>query len=207
MIIYTYKKERNEDMSIVIENILTRRSIRKYTNQQISDENLNIILEAAKHAPSGGNSQTWHFTVIQNKEKLLILNNYIKDAFEKLEVDEKTYKSIKSGKIASKSDSYNFYYNAPTLILVSNNEDYGNAMADSACALENMFLTSHDLNLGSCWINQISWFDNDKNVRSLLTDMGISEKHKVCGSICIGHMDGDAPIAKNRKEGTVTIIK
>lgn len=194
-------------MSNVLENILTRRSIRKYTNQQISDENLNTILTAAKHAPSGGNSQTWHFTVIQNKEKLLKLNKNIKVAFEKLEVDENTYKSIRSGKIASKNDSYSFYYNAPTLILVSNNVDYGNAMADSACALENMFLTSNDLKLGSCWINQVSWFDNDKNVRSLLTEMGIPKNHKVCGCICIGYMDGKAPIAKIIKENTVTIIK
>ena len=37
--------------------------------------------------------------------------------------------------------------------------------------------------------------------------MGISENHKVCGSVCTGYMDGDAPIAKNRKEGTSTIIK
>ena len=194
-------------MSKVLENILTRRSIRKYTDQQISDESLNTILTAAKHAPSGGNSQTWHFTVIQNKEKLLKLNKNIKVSFEKLDVDEKTYKSIRNGKIASKNDSYSFYYNAPTLILVSNNSDYGNAMADSACALENMFLASNDLKLGSCWINQVSWFDNDENVRSLLTDMGIPENHRVCGCICIGYIDGKAPIAKNIKENTVTIIK
>lgn len=138
---------------------------------------------------------------------VLKLNENIKAAFEKLDVDEKTYKSIRSGKIASKNDSYSFYYNAPTLILVSNNDDYGNAMADSACALENMFLASNDLKLGSCWINQVSWFDNDKNVRRLLTDMGVPENHKVCGSVCIGYMDEKASIAKNIKENTVTIIK
>ena len=37
--------------------------------------------------------------------------------------------------------------------------------------------------------------------------MGISENHKVCGPVCIGYMDGDTSIVKNRKEGTSTIIK
>ena len=194
-------------MSNVMKNILTRRSIRKYTDQQISDEDLNTILEAAKYAPSGGSSQTWHFTVLQNKEKLLELNEYIRASFKNLVVDEKTYKSIQSGKIGSKSDSYSFYHNAPTLILVSNKVDYGNAMADSSCAIENIFLASNDLDLGSCWINQVSWFDSDNNVRNLLTKLGIPLDHKICGSVCLGYRDGEAPIAKDRKENTVTIIK
>lgn len=194
-------------MSNVIENILARRSIRKYTDLQISDGDLKIILETAKYAPTGGNSQTWHFTVLQNKEKLLKLNEYIKAAFEKVAVDENTYHSIRTGKEASKNDAYSFYYHAPTLIIVSNEADYGNAMADSACAIENMLLASNYLHLSSCWINQVSWFDNDENVRKFLTELGISEKHKVCGSICLGYRDGNVPVAKARKENTVTIIQ
>ena len=73
-------------MPDIIESILTRRSIRKYTTRQIGDKDLNIILEAGKYAPSSGNSQSWHFTVLQNKEKLLQLNEHIKSAFENLEV-------------------------------------------------------------------------------------------------------------------------
>lgn len=144
-------------MENVIENIKSRRSIRRYKEEQIKDEELFTILDSAKHAPSGGNSQTWQFTVVQNKEILLELNGYIKEAFEKLEVDENTYKSKKAGKVASKKDDYNFYYNAPTLIIVSNESNYSNAMADSACAIENMLLTANYLELGACWINQLTW--------------------------------------------------
>jgi nitroreductase len=194
-------------MENVIENIKSRRSIRKYTKEQIKDEELYTILESAKHAPSGGNSQTWHFTVVQNKKILLELNGYIKTAFEKLEVDENTYKSIRSGKIASKNANYNFYYNAPTLIIVSNDSSYSNAMADSACAIENMLLTANYLELGACWINQITWFNNDENVRALLTSLGISENYKVCGSICVGYTDGIKPKEKILKENTITIIR
>ncbi|WP_160690610.1 nitroreductase family protein [Clostridium sp. C2-6-12] len=194
-------------MENVIENIKSRRSIRKYKKEQIKDEELYAILDAAKHAPSGGNSQTWQFTVIQNKEILLELNGLIKEAFEKLEVDENTYKSKKAGKIASKRDDYNFYYNAPTIIIVSNESNYSNAMADSACAIENMLLTSNYLELGACYINQLTWFDSDEKVRDLLTRLGISKNHKVCGSICVGYIDGIKPEKKMLKENTVRIIR
>src|SRR5476649_24484 len=150
-------------MENVIENIKSRISIRKYTKEQISDEVLYTVLESGRYAPSGGNSQTWHFTVIQNKEILLKLNGYIKVAFEKLEVDENTYRSIRAGKTASKNDEYSFYYNAPTVIIVSNDSSYSNAMADSACALENMILTANYLELGACWVNQVTWFDGDED--------------------------------------------
>ncbi|WP_238885013.1 nitroreductase [Clostridium sp. YIM B02551] len=194
-------------MNEVIENILSRRSIRKYLEDQISDEDLSIILEAAKHAPSGGNSQTWHFTVLQNKEKLMELNKYVRAAFEKLEVNENTYRSIRSGKVAAKNEAYSFYYNAPTLIIVTNERNYGNAMADSACAIENMLLASNALNLGSCYVNQLTWFGDDKDLRKLLIELGVPETHKVWGAIIVGYRDGDMPKAAKRKENTVTIIK
>lgn len=194
-------------MENVIENIKSRRSVRKYIKKQISDVDLHTVLESAKYAPSGSNSQSWHFTVIQNQDILLKLNKFIKVAFEKLEVNENTYRSIRSGKVASKNDEYNFYYNAPSVIIVSNDSNYSNAMADSACALENMLLTANYLQLGGCWINQVTWFDRDEDVRNLLTDLGIPINYKVCGSICLGYIDGVKPTNKMIKENTVTIIK
>lgn len=50
----------------VLENIKSRRSVRTYTEQQVSAGDLNLILEAAAYAPSGMNFQTWHFTAIQD---------------------------------------------------------------------------------------------------------------------------------------------
>lgn len=58
----------------VLENIKSRRSVRAYTEQQVSAEDLNLILEAATHAPSGMNFQTWHFTAIQDAAVLTELN-------------------------------------------------------------------------------------------------------------------------------------
>ena len=54
----------------VLENIKARRSVRAYTSQQVSEEDLQAILEAAIYAPSGMHLETWHFTAIQNVDKL-----------------------------------------------------------------------------------------------------------------------------------------
>lgn len=194
-------------MNEVIKNMLTRRSIRTYKNEQISDEQLNTLLDAAKYAPSGGNSQTWRFTVVQNKEKLEQLNSLVRESFRHLVVDEKTYRSKKSDKIAAEKDNYKFYYNAPTLIIVSNDKDYSNCMADSALALENILLAAHSMGLGACFINQLTWFCDDRNLRKTLTDIGIPENHVVCGSAVIGYNSGNIPKAAPRREGTVNIIK
>lgn len=194
-------------MNEVIQNILSRRSIRTYKEGQISDEDLNIILEAGKYAPSGGNSQTWRFTVVQNKEKIEELNAEVRVAFGNLEVDEKTYPSKRSGKKAAENDNYKFHYNAPTLIIVANDREYTNCMADCAVAIENMLLGAHSLGLGTCYLNQLTWFCNDKNVRKTLTDINIPENYMVCGAIAVGYGGDTIPKAAPRKEGTVNIIK
>ena len=194
-------------MNDVIQNMLTRKSVRTYKEEQISEEQLNIVIETAKYAPSGSNSQTWRFTVVQNKEKLELLNSLVRKAFKKLEVDEKTYRSKKSGKKASESDDYKFYYNAPTLIIVSNDRDYSNCMADSSVALENILLSAHSMGLGACFINQLTWFCDDKDVRKALTDIGIPENYIVCGSASVGYNSGNILKATPRKEGNVDIIR
>ncbi len=66
-----------------MENIKSRRSVRTYTEQQVSAGDLNLILEAAAYAPSGMNFQTWHFTAIQDAAVLTELNEKIKGAFAK----------------------------------------------------------------------------------------------------------------------------
>lgn len=65
----------------VLENIKARRSVRAYTGQQVLEEDLQAILEAATYAPSGMHLETWHFTAIQNMDKLTELNERIKGAF------------------------------------------------------------------------------------------------------------------------------
>lgn len=70
-------------MNETLKTILTRRSIRKYKDEQIKEEELQAILEAGRFAPSGLGKQSAYFTVVQNKEMLQKINEVCKNAYIK----------------------------------------------------------------------------------------------------------------------------
>lgn len=79
-----------------------------------------------------------------------------------------------------------FHYGAPVLIVTANKQGYGNALADSACALENMMIAATALDLGSCWINQLHWLDENPQVRGYLYGLGLAEDETVTGGLILG---------------------
>ncbi|MDF2505290.1 nitroreductase family protein [Clostridium sp.] len=191
----------------VLEVISKRRSVRKYKPEQVSEEKLSLILESGRFAPSGGNNQTSHFIVIQNRETLQELKLLVEKEFAKMEIKENTYKSIKHSILASKKGGYDFTYNAPTLIVVANQRGYGNAIADCSVALENMMLEATFLDIGSCWINQLHWLDDNESINEYMMKLGLANNETICGGLALGYsqISDMAPLA--RTGNTVTYIK
>ena len=169
-----------------IEAILTRRSTRKFSDEIPERDLIEKIIEAGRFAPSGGNSQTTHFLVITDPEILKELARIVQTAFSKMEIREDTYASLKNSINRSKQGNYIFHYNTPVLIVTANKKGYGNAMADSACALENMMIAANALDLGSCWINQLHWLDEDDAVREYLFGLGLGDDETVTGALALG---------------------
>ena len=193
----------------VLDIIKTRRSIRKYLDKEVENEKLETVLLAGQYAPSGGNSQSTHFIVIKNKDKLSELVALVQNEFSKMEYVEGMYKSLKSSIMQSKKGNYCFHYNAPVLIVVANKKGYGNAMADSACALENMMLMARDLGLGSCWINQLRWLNENESIVSYMNQLGLKDDETICGALSLGYYDGDLDSVGllERKGNPITYIE
>ena len=189
----------------ILNCIHERRSTRRFTDKQISSEQLDTLLDAAIWAPSGGNNQSWLFTAIQKKDVLLHLNELVREGFQHWIPDD-DYPGKLGIKKRSQKEGYNFYHKAPTLIIASNLPNYENAMADCALALQNIFLVAQSLRLGSCYINQLHWLRDDPSVRAYLLELGIPKEHTICSSAAIGFIGAEstAPI---RKEGTIHIIR
>ena len=171
------------------ENIMTRRSTRKYLDQSVSQELLEKIIETGRYAPSGGNSQCNHFLVVQNKQIIDHLVKMVEKTFSKMEINENMYRSLQNSINLSKKGGYVFCYNAPVLIIVANKKDYGNNQADCALALENMMLEANELDLGSCYINQLKWLNEDQEILSYLQSLGMKEDERVYGSLIVGYPD------------------
>lgn len=171
------------------ENIMTRRSTRKYLDKKVSQELLDKIIETGRYAPSGGNNQSNHFLVIQNKQIIAHLVKMVEMAFSKMEITENMYRSLQNSINLSKKGGYVFWYNAPVLIIVANKKDYGNNQADCSLALENMMLEANELDLGSCYINQLKWINEDQKILSYLQSLGMNEDERVYGSLIVGYPD------------------
>ncbi len=173
--------------------ILTRRSTRNYRPDAVEKVKLDQILEAARQAPSGGNNQTNHFLVIQDREVLQKLIFLTETAFAKMEADENTYPSLRHAIEKSKKGGYVFCYNAPVLIAVANRRDYGNNMADCACAIENMMIAANALDLGSCYINQLRWLNEEATLVDYLFSLGMKENERVYGAVIVGYPASGLP--------------
>lgn len=113
-----------------MENIFTRRSIRKYENRQVEKEKIEKLMRAAMQAPSAGNQQPWEFLVIENKESLVKLSKV----------------SPYAGMLAE----------APLAIIVLSNAEKMRFpeywQQDLSAATQNILLEAVELGLGSVWL-------------------------------------------------------
>ena len=186
----------------VLQTIKARRSVRRFLPGQVEEAALIQILEAGRWAPSGGNSQTSRFFVMQNAQVLEDLRRLVQSAFSSMEAAPGLYQSIRASIAQAKRGGYDFCYGAPTLVVAANRRDYGNALADCACALENMMLAASALNVGSCWINQLHWLDTHPLVRPYLLELGLGEDETVCGGLALGYA-AEEPAPPARKGNNV----
>jgi nitroreductase len=113
----------------MLDMINSRRSVRQWKNEPVSDSDIQKILEAAMNAPSAGNEQPWHFIVVKDKDLLV--------------------------KASAINPYGGFVKNAPLAILVCGDTRLerfkGYWVQDCSLAVENMLLAAHALGLGAVW--------------------------------------------------------
>lgn len=192
-----------------LEAIKTRRSTRKYKEEMPPRELIEQVIEAGRYAPSGHNNQTTHLIVITDKKVHEEITAVVKDALSKMEVGPDTYVSLKYAVEAAKKDGYTFFYQAPVLIVAANKKGYGNALADTGCALENMMVAANALDLGSCWINNLHWLDENEQVREYLYQYGLGKDETITGGLALGYAFNDLPerTPLERKGNPVTWVE
>lgn len=164
----------------IIDAIEKRCSTRKFQEKQISKEELDIILEAARMAPSGKNERSNKIYVLQNKETIQRLNDVLIEAV-------KRGNAIGVPADAKFVDNYSFCYNAPTFLLMTHKKDSINEFADAGCLMENAMLQATELGIGTCWINLVRRGQKDPEVQKILKDFGMGEDEIVTGSLSVGY--------------------
>ena len=186
-------------MNAVIENMLSRRSVRSYTDRPVEPELLKTILDCGLYAPTGHNSQRTRIFVQQKPETIAALNVIVQ---RELLAHVLTENDVMASSIArAKTPNYHFMHHAGVLISVAGPRDYSNSMAECAAAVENMLLAAHSLGLGGCWINQPNWFHDVPDLRALFEPLGMRDDEVILASLCVGYTNLQTPPMPPRKDG------
>ncbi len=148
----------------VFDCIYSRRSIRKFLNKEISNEDVRKILEAGRHAPSSGNLQNWRFIVVKNEK--------IKNEIFKASLNQDVIKNANVLIIACSDNNAIMPYGIRGLKLYS--------IQNVAAAIENMLLAANALGIGSCWVGAFE----EKKIKNILK---IPENVSVHAIICLGY--------------------
>lgn len=169
-----------------IKAIEDRRSIRKYKDAGVSKEQILDILNAGRLAPSAKNRQSWYFVKVSTDMK-----NEIADLMIKY-VENKN----KEGRLYSVSFTANVIKEAPVLILILKSKDDEWDRYDTlsvGAAIENMCLRSTELNLGTLWIGDTDFVENE------ILDMTKHNDMELVSSLVIGYPNQE-PKMRPRKD-------
>lgn len=186
-------------MSEALKVIANRRSIRAYKQEQITDSELQQILDATLLAPSAINLQKWHFTVVQNSEVISRMVKTIKEII------------VNSGnevlKQRAASPDYHTFHNAPTVIIISGEEKSPYTPNDCSAAAENILLAAEALNIGSCWIGSVLPLFGSEKGPKFKQELGIPEDYKVVCAISLGYKAAENPTAPSRNKNVINYVK
>ncbi len=163
------------------ETILTRRSVRKYQPQQVSNAHLDAVLEAGLYAPTAKNNQKPLMVAVRDKET--------RDKLSKMNA-------------AVMGVDMDPFYGAPCVIVVLADPEFPTWIDDGSLVLGNLLNAAHALGLGSCWINRARECFDTPEGKELLKAWGIPETYRGVGNCILGYPD-ETPEAKPRLDGRI----
>lgn len=193
-------------MNDILKGILERRSIRKYKSEQITEEELNTILQAGIYAPSAGGRQGPVFVVTQDKELNEKLGRINKAAFHGRISTATSYISKDQPSIADDVTIVSGLYSAPTIITLFAPGNFLYSESDCSVASENIMLAAYSLGIGSCMVGRADETFSSDYGKELLEKYNINENYRAFYHILLGYADCDNPKAKPRKEGRIIRI-
>lgn len=161
-------------MNPIIDAILSRRSIRKFTQEPVGEKEIETILNCGIWAPSGLNNQPCRYIVVQERSNI---------------VD-----------IADCTHYSDVVLNAPVLIAVFLDKDamynYVKDVQAAGASIQNMLLSCHSMGLGAVWLGEI--LNQKEKVNSILE---APDSFELMAVLAIGHPKGDKRTSSRRALG------
>lgn len=167
-----------------MQNLLQRRSVRKYTERQVPEELLDQVLEAGIYAASGMNSQVSILVVVTDRET--------RDQLSRMN----------AAVMGTETDPF---YGAPCVVVVLADPERYTWVEDASLVMGNLMNAAHAVGLGSCWIHRArQMFDSDEG-KALLKKWGLPETLRGVGNCILGYPQ-ELPEPRERKAGRIVKI-
>lgn len=171
----------------VIENIMTRRSIRQYKDGPVDRETMQTIMECGINAPSGQNRQSWEIRVVDNPEVMAEIVDLMAEG----------------NPDADKGMIKGCFRNAPTMVFIANDPSYDFSVIDCGILSQNIMLSGWSLGVGSVCLGSPVRFL--RNAPEAIERLGFSKGYTPV--ICIGMgYPAESPEAKPRDFSKVRFL-
>lgn len=173
-----------EECINMIKEIKTRRSIRNYSNKLVEDEKIIQLIESARLAPSGSNTQPWNFIIVKSE--------LIKQKLAQVSHKQKWMLSAPVFIVCVADIRCRIKENIDVVLNENSpQEELKQIIRDTSISVEHILLEAESLGLGSCWV---AWFTQDE-IRPILN---IPNDKYVVGIITLGYAN-ETPEARQRK--------
>lgn len=170
-------------MSIVIDEIKSRRSVRKYKPDMVPQDILDQIIEAGTYAATGMGKQSPIIVAVTNKE--------LRDRLS----------AMNAAVMGTASDPF---YGAPVVLIVLADKNIGTFQYDGSLVMGNLMLAAHSLGISSCWIHRAKEEFESPEGKEILKSLGIEGDYEGIGHCILGYAADDAAVkTAPRKENYV----
>ena len=175
----------------VIDNIMARRSIRKYLDRSVEREKLQQIAVCGVNAPNGMNRQEWEVRIVDDRAAIDSVSAIYKAANPEMVQRDPSFK--------------NMFRNAPAVIAIAVPE--GDNCLNAGLMAGNMVLTAQSLGLGTCCLGgPVAFLKNSPEAGWFLNALDFSEGYDLCLMIAVGYPD-ESPEAKPRDLDKIRFVE
>ena len=174
-------------MASTLEDLKNRRSCRSYQPRQITEEELQQVLEAGTYAPTGRGAQAPIIVVVQDKETIAALSRQNAAIMGNPEADP--------------------FYGAPTVLIVLADKSRPTYLYDGSCVMDNLLNAAQAVGLGACWIHRAKEEFESEEGKALLKRWGIQGDYEGIGHCVLGYRADAIPAPAPRKENYVYYVR
>ncbi len=158
-------------MNETVKTLTSRRSMRHFKKEQLLENELQEVLQAAVNAPTGGNRQSALMVVVQDEKMVRKLSAMNAAVLGKTDIDP--------------------FYGAPTVVVVLADTQIPTWKEDGSLVLGNLMNAAYSMGIGSCWIHRAYQVFESEEGKALLKEWGIPETYAGVGHCILGYADGE----------------